>query len=239
MLLYRQLFIPLSIRKSDTTIAISNSVKNEISSHFPKYVSRLEVIYNAIAVDRPDPKDASERPPSVHGDGFFLIPSALLRHKNIANLVKAIDVVYGQLMDTHFVFTGPYDKAEFKYERVPDNCTVLGYVDKTELGRLYTNALGILLPSVYEGFGMPYIEAILANKAIIASDIPIARELLGEYATYIKAPYSVEQIAEAILRFKNGERMFMPAEYRERLVNSTRPIHVARQYISEINQLSR
>jgi glycosyltransferase involved in cell wall biosynthesis len=59
-----------------------------------------------------------------------------------------------------------------------------GYVDETELGELYSGALAAVFPSLYEGFHLPALDAASLGCPVIASDIPVHREVLGDAALY-------------------------------------------------------
>jgi glycosyltransferase involved in cell wall biosynthesis len=60
----------------------------------------------------------------------------------------------------------------------------LGYVSAEELAALYRGAEMVLLPSFYEGFGLPAVEALRAGAPLVASDLPVLREVAGEAALY-------------------------------------------------------
>jgi glycosyltransferase involved in cell wall biosynthesis len=66
-------------------------------------------------------------------------------------------------------------------------CRVAGYVDAAELARLYHRATMVVLPSIYEGFGLPLLEGMFAGAPILASDLPVTREVAGDAALYAPA----------------------------------------------------
>jgi glycosyltransferase involved in cell wall biosynthesis len=66
-------------------------------------------------------------------------------------------------------------------------CRVLGYVEADDLARLYRRASVVLLPSIYEGFGLPLLEGMFAGAPLLASDLPVTREVAGEAALYAAA----------------------------------------------------
>ncbi|NJL29806.1 MAG: glycosyltransferase family 4 protein, partial [Thermoanaerobaculia bacterium] len=66
-----------------------------------------------------------------------------------------------------------------------------GYLDNAHVAALYERALFVVLPSIYEGFGLPAVEAMSAGVPLVASDIPVLREIAGEAALYV-APDDIE-----------------------------------------------
>jgi glycosyltransferase involved in cell wall biosynthesis len=80
-----------------------------------------------------------------------------------------------------------------------EGVVAFGRVDDTELRDLYAHAEALVLPSLWEGFGLPVAEALATGCRVACSDIPALRELAGEDATYFD-PASPEAISEGILR---------------------------------------
>lgn len=76
---------------------------------------------------------------------------------------------------------------------------VLGYVDEAALAGLYRRARLFAFPSRYEGFGLPVLEAMAAGAPVVASDLPVLRELAGDAAAYVQ-PLDVEGWVRALAR---------------------------------------
>ena len=76
----------------------------------------------------------------------------------------------------------------------------IGSVSDSGLAWLYENAVGLVAPSFAEGFGLPAVEAFSHSLPVLASDIPIFREVLGEYALYFN-PTDPEAMAKSIEHF--------------------------------------
>src|SRR6185503_14580560 len=75
----------------------------------------------------------------------------------------------------------------------------LGYVAPGQLAALYRGATLLALPSLYEGFGLPVVEAFAAGVAVVASDLPVLREVAGEAALFAP-PHDLEAWTAALLR---------------------------------------
>ena len=81
-----------------------------------------------------------------------------------------------------------------------DTIRFLGRVSDEELVRLYNQATCFIFPSIYEGFGLPTIEAMKCGCPVLVSDIPVLREVCGEAAIYFN-PYHIEEIRNTIKQF--------------------------------------
>lgn len=81
--------------------------------------------------------------------------------------------------------------------RLRDAVVVTGYIGETELHRLYANASGLVIPSLYEGFGLPAVEAMAHGIPVIASFIPSLKEVVEDVGLLVD-PYSVESISDAM-----------------------------------------
>ncbi len=232
-LLYRKFFIPHSIKYSNQVVCISNTVKSEIQKNFHR--KEINVIYNPIK-----PKILSSAEwrvlNSFAPEKYFLVPSTLHPHKNIPNLVKAIDELCLANDSPYFIFIGAYSNVDFPRNFKSDKIIVYGYVEVEFLNSLYANCMGVILPSVYEGFGMPYVEALFAQKVIVASDIAIAREILNDGAVYIQSPFDSIQIQLALKRLMDKTTPIPIHSDISALKAQTNPSFVASKYINVLGK---
>ena len=88
---------------------------------------------------------------------------------------------------------------------MPEQVSLLGYVDKDELPGLYAGAAVFLYPGIYEGFGLPILEAMACGAPVVTSTTGAAPEVAGEAAVLVD-PFDVVSIAEGL------ERATVPAE---------------------------
>lgn len=98
-------------------------------------------------------------------------------------------------------------------EKEVENIIFTGFVPDDELDIIYKNSLFYIFPSLYEGFGLPPIEAMTRSVPILSSDIPCLREVLGENAYYFDARKK-ESFSKAIIDFSENK------ELREKLARS-------------------
>jgi glycosyltransferase involved in cell wall biosynthesis len=85
--------------------------------------------------------------------------------------------------------------------------TVLGYVAHEDLPRIYGAATALILPSLYEGFGLPSLEAMACNAPVVLSDNSSLREVAGDAGLYINDPLNSEDISGNILEIINNESL--------------------------------
>jgi len=113
---------------------------------------------------------------------YLLYVGAWGAHKNLDILLES-----ARLLNMPLVITGrPFSALETS---LPDRARkwgvdahFIGYVDDHELPQIYHGAIAVVLPSRYEGFGMPVIEAMACGVPIVIADIPVLREIAGDAA---------------------------------------------------------
>ena len=84
-----------------------------------------------------------------------------------------------------------------------DDVIFLGRLSPNELGKMMSASLGLVYASLFEGFGIPIVEAFHSETAVITSNLTSMPEVAGDAALLVD-PYSVEQIADAMFRLKNN-----------------------------------
>ena len=187
-------------------IAVSYFTKNEILRLTPSLGKKVQVIQNGVSEDwfevkRNKPKDRE----------FFLYVGNLKPHKNIRRLIE----VYKSTMASHrhdIVVVGKVtglatvDDISDLVNQGP-RIRMLGQVADDELKRLYGEASALIFPSLYEGFGLPPLEAMALGCPVLASNIGSVSEVCGKEFDGIDGnvlyfdPENSESMRDAILRF--------------------------------------
>jgi glycosyltransferase involved in cell wall biosynthesis len=156
-----------------TIITPTEAVKREAVSFFGVHPARVFAIPEAAAPHL-------RRVSVVAGPPYFLYVGALEERKNIGMLVDAWRAIRtGTGVD--LVLVGK-PRPEFPIPSTEPGLRVLGEAPEEELAALYSGALALVYPSLYEGFGLPVIEAMQCGTAVIASRIPAIAEVAGDAA---------------------------------------------------------
>ncbi len=194
---YYKFMTPIALYTSKHIITVSEFSKKEILKYYgfikPEEIS---VIYNAA-----DKKKFHSLAGKRTNDSlpYFLAVSSLDKRKNFANLLEAFKGI------EHFnlKIVGGSNRVFSKTNTNLDtakNIEFLGRVSDQELLTLYNNAYGFVFPSLYEGFGLPIIEAMSSECPVLASDIEVMREVCGDAAIFFD-PKDVSCIHGALERF--------------------------------------
>lgn len=148
------------------------------------------------------------RPEGPKGDlGFpyLLYVGAHKPHKNLERLVEAFALA--RLPGVRLALTGRPEEAlllRAKAHGVEGRLVFLGLVPEEELPALYRGALALVFPSLYEGFGLPPLEAMACGTPVVASNRASIPEVVGD-AGLLVDPYQVEALAEALRRVVEDE----------------------------------
>lgn len=199
------------IKRANVIIADSISTKKDLIVKFNVLPERIHVVYpgyDASLYKVHIEKKAIESTVSKYSlDGpYLLYTGTLLPHKNILRLLRAFAKLKSEHGISHkLLITGPPQSDNGSVSRainqlrLTQEVILAGHVDLTDLPHLYHNADAFVYPSLYEGFGLPPLEAMACGTPVIASNISSLPEVVGEAALLVD-PYSVDAIAEAICR---------------------------------------
>jgi glycosyltransferase involved in cell wall biosynthesis len=193
-----------SCRHSAGVITVSRFTRDEIVDVFGVSPDRIVVAHNGV-----DPAflDPSPRP-SPFGPPFILAAGNLQPRKNLVTLIRAFRSMKRRSPDLpeRLIVVGQpgYGAASIVTEAddlTADGSLVFtGFLDTEALIGLMQRATAFAYPSIYEGFGLPPLEAMAVGTPTLASDIPAAREVLGDAAVLI-APMDVEAWSAGLERF--------------------------------------
>lgn len=196
---YYRLITPVYTRLSKKVITVSEFSKNELKKLAGIPDDKISVIHNAVSATMKKEK------PAIPGkkERYILSVASMDPRKNLDRLVNAYKQS-GIEKDIKLVLAGKTDTVFAMEPSEEIRSNAIGYVPDEELAALYANADLFIYPSLYEGFGIPPLEAMSLGCPVVLSDIPVFREIFGDAACYID-PLDTGSIRDGILRVLNDE----------------------------------
>ncbi len=209
----RLYFARRALARADRILAVSHSSKRELSRVFGVPEEKIEVVYNALDerfLREPMPTDA-DRVLERHAvtDPFVLYAGNIKPQKNLPRLIEAFAVAKADLRD-HPLYAGLKllligDSAEEHSDlrravlrsRVQGEVRFLGFVPHPVLRVFYSRAAAFLFPSLYEGFGLPPLEAMAHGTPVLTSNESSLPEVFADAALLVN-PENVFEIARGI-----------------------------------------
>jgi len=184
-LAYRRHVYGRSIRASRFVITVSEHVRDDLVARLGYPQEQVRVIYHGIDHDRFHP-GSDERGP------FLLYPANWWPHKNHERLLEAFVLARDSRPELRLVLTGADHPGG-----LPEGVASIGRVGDDRLADLYRTAAALVFPSLYEGFGLPPLEAMACGCPVAVSHAGALPEVCGDAAVYFD-PTSVEDIARGI-----------------------------------------
>ncbi len=214
---YMRFLINLMIRKADGIITVSEFIRDEIIKQFGVDGGRIFTVPNAVSelfkpVEETDRIEALKKRFGIR-DRYFLHVGNIEPRKNLINLFQACDLVWEKL-GKHYqlVVVGKrgwlYGEIfeTLKKAKFSDDVVFTGYVQNEDIPALYSGADFFVFPSLYEGFGLPILEAMRCGVPVIASHVASLPEVAGEAALYVD-PSNPKDIAEKMVSLAYDDAM--------------------------------
>jgi glycosyltransferase involved in cell wall biosynthesis len=201
-------FLRRSVRHSKYIICISKTVQSELVHYFGNVRNKTSVIYEFINdkfVSNTLSKD------SLVNSLYILFVGNRKKHKNIGTLIKAFDRIK-QIIPHKLVIAGTKDAGEDEVDLLKNELQLQDRIieflspDDDTIINLYANADLFVFPSLFEGFGLPPLEAVALNTPVIMSDIPILKEIFGASGYYFD-PLDLQNMADKILEVLTNKEL--------------------------------
>ncbi|MCG8696806.1 MAG: glycosyltransferase family 4 protein, partial [Bacteroidales bacterium] len=218
---YYHKFFPKFIEKATRIATVSQFSKDDIADRFQYPKKQIDVVYNG-ANENYYPLTGGvkleTRKKYARGEDYFLFVGLVHPRKNLTRILKAFDAFKKKdNSKTKLIVVGSTaywtDDTRLAYENSAfrDDILFVGRLEPEELHKVMGSALALVFTTLFEGFGIPILEAMYCNTPVITSSVTSMPEIGGEAVLYAD-PYSVDSIAEAMVK------MAVDVEFRQKLV---------------------
>lgn len=198
-------------QKADLIHTVSNFSAERIAHYFPAIRSRLRVVHNGVAprffLPTSAEGDTVLRESRLVDRRFILLPGGLHHRKNAALVLAAWPIVHKLHPDLRLVVAGVNDPScAIAARALGDSVTLAGFVSDEALCSLYHAAQLVWFPSLYEGFGIPVLEAMACGTAVVTSNSTSIPEIAGNAALLVSPGRAAEHV-EAINSLLKDSRL--------------------------------
>ena len=198
-------------RRSDRILTVSEASKRDILHFFNVAPEKIVVVYNAIDehfwVTPPEEDVARVRERYQLNHKFVLYVGNIKPHKNLVRIIEAFDELRRSDVDEDLklliigdeISKLPALRRAVHQHKLHKQVRFLGYQSDATLAILYRLASVFVFPSLYEGFGLPPLEAMASGTPVVTSNVSSLPEVTGDAAVLVD-PYDVDAIADGMRR---------------------------------------
>ena len=196
---YYNFLVPRILQSSRKVITVSNFSKREILKHYKVEENKVEVILNAVCKEFTPSK-------KVNYGKYILAVSSLSKHKNFDTLIQSFNKIKSKDLKLYIIGEKNRNLNNIltKGHELNPDVIFTGRVSDQKLAELYSNAICFIFPSLYEGFGIPPLEAMACGCPIAVSNMASLPEVCGDAALYFD-PLDMEDIAVKILKIVQND----------------------------------
>lgn len=220
----------MDFKHADHIIAISDTDKNEISQYYGKFQGKIRRIYNPIVINHEDTNRRNSQ------SSYICAVNLQFHHKNIITLIKAVELLKDKL-NYKLILIGnvpkrvEYLKTYVREHGLEDKIEFTGFVNDEKMKDLFQNSALYINPTLYEGFGMTAIEAMIYRIPTLISKIPTNFEITKGLCNYYYPPEDEKVLSEKILEclsMKYDEKELQ--DISEEIYNTYNYLEISRQY---------
>jgi len=213
--MYYNYFFPRYIRKANRIATVSEFSKKDISSMFDIPESKIDVVYNGVD-DSFHPIDEARREKTkkefTGGISYFLSLGIVHPRKNLNNIILAYDqfrkssvineklLIGGSMKYMDKETTKVYKNTQYK-----DDIVFAGRIPEKQLNDVIASSTALVHPSLFEGFGIPLLEAMRCKVPVITSNTTAMPEIGGDAVCYVD-PYQPESIAKGMHKIVSDKK---------------------------------
>jgi glycosyltransferase involved in cell wall biosynthesis len=213
-LLAIRLMLPLVVRRAAAIITVSHSARQDLQRILKIPEEKIHVVYEAAPkhfqqVTNPTELSRIQKKYNLP-EQFLLYVGTLEPRKNLTRLVRALGRLKAQGQPQKLVMAGPWGWSMDDFQQqieeldLKESVQLLGYVPEEDLPGLYSLATIFVFPSLYEGFGLPPLEAMACGTPVLSSKNSSLAEICGD-AAYLVDPRNEESLVEGLQRLLTDE----------------------------------
>lgn len=212
-LLFYKRYLPKFLNKAAAIATVSEFSKKDIIEQYKIAAGKIDVVYNGVKqVFQPVSEEdkAATKNKYTEGKEYFVYAGAVHPRKNLVTLLKAFSVFKKrQRTNMKLILAG---RLAWKYEsfekdlrsyKYRDDVVMTGYVEENELVKIIGAAYGMVYPSLFEGFGVPVLEAMRCEVPVITSANSAMQEIAGDAALYADVTSPADIANQLMLLYKD------------------------------------
>lgn len=212
---YLDAVVPPSVAAADHILADSEATKADLIDLYRTPEDKITVLYSGVnprfrREDHRDKRAATLRKYRLEQVNYILSVGTVQPRKNYSRVVEALAALRETGIDLHYAIAGGsgwlQDELWETIERagMNDNVRMLGLVEDLDLPALYSGARMLVMASLYEGFGLPVLEAMACGAPVITSNLSSLPEVGGSAALLVD-PHDTDAISDAILKLETDD----------------------------------
>ncbi|HOW58886.1 MAG TPA: glycosyltransferase family 1 protein [Candidatus Omnitrophota bacterium] len=211
-------WLPFVVRQADRIIADSEHTKKDLMQHLKIPEKTIRVVYpsghEGFTSDIPAGKIQAVKKNLRVKDRYFLFVGTLEPRKNIGRVLEAFRIFSKTHPDFQLVLAGStqfghgqyIEFLEKKYAFNSEAILTPGFLSREDLNVLYAGAEALIFPSLYEGFGIPILEAMASGCPVLTSNITSTPEVAGEAGMLVN-PYNTEAIMHGMEKLAGDQAL--------------------------------
>ena len=213
---YLDRVVPRSVKMADHILADSQATKDDLLELYSTAADKITVLYSGVdsrfqRITNAAVLEQAKAKYGLTGVDYLLSVGTVQPRKNYSRVIRALAGLRQQGYDLHYAIAGGKGWLEDEMHqtiaetRLGDAVHLPGFVDDDDLPALYSAARTLVIPSLYEGFGLPILEAMACGTPVITSSLSSLPEVAGKAGILVN-PLDISAIGDAILRIESDSQ---------------------------------
>jgi glycosyltransferase involved in cell wall biosynthesis len=196
---YMNARLPSALRRANRIVSVSVATADDLTREYGDGLAdRIRIVHNGVDLDVFSPGGNPGR--RFSEEPFLAVVGNQDPRKNLGTLLDALPAFRARIRPCRLVMVGPGATPRPS----PPAVDFVGYLDDVDLVDLYRASMMVVQPSLYEGFGLPVLEAMACGTPVACADIPVFREIAGDCARFFN-PRDAASIADTMAELASDE----------------------------------